>query len=80
MTRVWVGFCAFLAIAAFFLWEQHRAHVLGAVPYVLLLLCPFIHFEPARWLGFLLGGQYARWCTQRMAHDAAKHFTPGRGA
>ncbi len=39
----WLGLCAFLAIAGFFLWEEHRAHVLGAVPYVLLLLCPVIH-------------------------------------
>ena len=40
---VWFGLCAFLAIAMFFLWEEHRAHFLGAVPYVLLLLCPLIH-------------------------------------
>lgn len=29
---------------------------------------------PGRWLGMLLGGVYARWCTGRMARDAAKHF------
>ena len=39
----WLGLCVFLAIAAFFLWEEHRAHILGALPYALLLLCPFIH-------------------------------------
>ena len=33
----------FLAIAAFFLWEEHRAHLLGILPYVLLLLCPLLH-------------------------------------
>ena len=33
----------FLAIAAFFLWEEHNAHLLGALPYVLLLLCPLMH-------------------------------------
>jgi hypothetical protein len=27
----------------FFLWEEHRAHLLGAIPYVLLLLCPVVH-------------------------------------
>ena len=27
-----------------------------------------------RWLGYLFGGYYARWCTQRMVGDAAKHF------
>ena len=41
---VGLGVCLFLAIAIFFLWEEHRAHILGAVPYLLLLLCPFIHF------------------------------------
>jgi hypothetical protein len=40
---VWLGFCAFLAIAVFFLWQEHRAHLLGALPWVLLLLCPVLH-------------------------------------
>jgi hypothetical protein len=35
-TPVTVGVCIFLAIAAFFLWEEHRAHVLGLLPYLLL--------------------------------------------
>lgn len=35
---------AFLAVAAFFLWTEHRAHLLGALPYVLLLGCLFMHF------------------------------------
>lgn len=39
----WLGLCVFLAIAAFFLWGEHRAHLLGALPYVLLLLCPIVH-------------------------------------
>lgn len=33
----------FLAIAAFFLWTEHRAHLLGILPYALLLLCPLLH-------------------------------------
>ena len=33
----------FLAMAAFFLITEYRAHVLGALPYVLLLLCPIQH-------------------------------------
>ncbi len=28
----------------------------------------------SRWLGRLFSDFYARWCTQRMAHDAAMHF------
>ena len=27
-----------------------------------------------RWLGYFLGGYYARWCTQRMVDDAVRHF------
>jgi hypothetical protein len=34
---------AFLVIAAFFLWEEHKAHMLGALPFVILLLCPLLH-------------------------------------
>lgn len=33
----------FLAIAAFFLFGEHRAHALGALPYLLLLACPLMH-------------------------------------
>ena len=38
-----LGFCLLLAIALFFLWEEHRAHILGVLPYLLLLACPLIH-------------------------------------
>jgi len=33
----------FLAIAAFFLWTEHRAHLLGVLPYLLILACPLMH-------------------------------------
>jgi len=33
----------FLVIAAYFLWSEHRAHVMGALPYLLLLACPVMH-------------------------------------
>lgn len=35
---------------------------------------------PGRWLGWQFGGLYARWCTQTMAQDAARHFRSLRGA
>ena len=41
---LWLGFCVFLAIALFFLWEEHSAHILGALPYVFLLICPLMHY------------------------------------
>jgi len=29
---------------------------------------------PLRWLGPLFASSYAKWCTRRMARDAAEHF------
>ena len=43
-SRTGLVFLGFAAIALFFLWEEHKAHILGALPYVLLLLCPLLHF------------------------------------
>ena len=34
---------AFLLVAAFFLLSEHRAHALGALPFLLLLACPLLH-------------------------------------
>jgi len=34
---------AFLVIAAFFLFTEHRAHLFGALPFLLLLACPLMH-------------------------------------
>ncbi|MEW5894111.1 MAG: DUF2933 domain-containing protein [Pseudomonadota bacterium] len=33
----------FLAIAGFFLLTEHRAHVLGVLPFLLFLACPLLH-------------------------------------
>lgn len=38
----WV-FYGFLAIAGALLFTEHRAHVLGILPYLLLLACPLMH-------------------------------------
>ena len=38
----WI-FCVFAIIAAIFLISEHRAHALGALPYLLLLACPLMH-------------------------------------
>ena len=34
---------AFLGIATFFVVTEHTAHALGALPYLLLLVCPLLH-------------------------------------
>jgi len=36
-------FIGFAAIAGFFLFTEHRAHLLGALPWLLLLGCPLMH-------------------------------------
>jgi hypothetical protein len=42
-SRSWWAFAGFVAIAGFFLLTEHRAHLFGALPYLLLLACPFLH-------------------------------------
>lgn len=34
----------FLAVAGFFLFTEHRAHLFGILPFLLLLACPLMHF------------------------------------
>ena len=41
-TRKWV-FWGFLAIAAYFVATEHRAHAIQFLPYLLLLACPLMH-------------------------------------
>jgi hypothetical protein len=41
--RSWIVIIGFLAAAIFFLWEEHRAHILGVLPWAILLLCPILH-------------------------------------
>jgi len=42
-SRTGLAFLGLFAIAAFFLLTEHRAHALGALPFLLLLLCPLLH-------------------------------------
>lgn len=37
-------FIGFAAIAAFFLIAEHNAHLLGWLPWLLILACPLMHF------------------------------------
>ena len=44
--RTVVAFIGFVAVAAFYLWTDHRVHVLAAVPflpYLIFLACPLMH-------------------------------------
>ena len=42
-SRSHIGLAVFLIAAAFFLWTEHRAHLLGVLPYLVFLACPLIH-------------------------------------
>ncbi|MDR5794231.1 DUF2933 domain-containing protein [Caballeronia sp. LZ008] len=38
-----IALVVFGAIAAFFMFSEHRAHFLGFLPYMLILACPLMH-------------------------------------
>lgn len=42
-SRYAAGLVVIGGVAVFFLLSQHRAHFLGALPYLLLLACPLMH-------------------------------------
>lgn len=42
-SRYAIGLVLFAAIGLFFLLTEHRAHTLGALPYLLLAASPFLH-------------------------------------
>lgn len=41
--RTVIATAGFLLIAAFFLTTEHRAHLFGILPFLLILACPFLH-------------------------------------
>ncbi len=38
-----IAWIVFAVIAAFYLWTEHRAHLLGILPFLILLICPLMH-------------------------------------
>lgn len=42
-SRAGLALLGFAAVAAFFLLGEHRVHVLGALPFALVALCPLLH-------------------------------------
>ncbi len=43
-SRAGIALLVFGAIAAFFVITEHRAHLWGWLPFLLLLACPLMHF------------------------------------
>lgn len=58
--RARIAWVVFAAVAAFYLWTEHRAHLLGALPYLLLLACPLMHV-------FMYHGHHGRHPTAKPA-------------
>ena len=42
-SRYAIGLVVFGAAAGYFLLSEHRAHFLGALPFLILLACPLMH-------------------------------------
>ena len=63
-------FAGFLAVAGFFLFTEHRAHLMGALPFVLLALCPLMH---------LFHGRHGRHGHGGGPGSDQKHGTPASG-
>ena len=41
--RYWITLSVFCVIALMLLWGEHKVHILGALPWLILLLCPLMH-------------------------------------
>ncbi len=67
-TRGGIVLVGFLAVGAFFLITEHTAHVLGALPFLLLALCPLMHL----FMHHRHGGPHHDSGDGRMRDDAAK--------
>mgnify|MGYP000002200526 FL=1 len=63
------AFFGFCAVAAIFLIYEHTTHVLGALPYLLLLACPLMHL-------FMHHGHHGP-VDARPAPKTARAATPG---
>ena len=57
MTISRLVFFGFVAIAAYFLITEHRAHLFGILPYLLILACPLLHMFHHRHRDGQGGGQ-----------------------
>lgn len=56
-SRAGITWIVLAGVAGWFLWAEHRAHLLGALPYLIILACPVMHLFMHR--GHHHGGQHA---------------------
>lgn len=71
----WLALVGFLAIAGFLMLTEHRAHVFGVVPYLLLLACPLLHFFMHRGHG----GHASRHRSDQAGRSELPEPEPSRG-
>jgi hypothetical protein len=66
-----LAFLALVLAGGYFLWAEHQAHLLAALPFLILLLCPLLHV-------FMHGGHGGH----RKSGGTADHepHRPGRDA
>ena len=69
-SRYAVGLVVLGAIAAYFLLSEHRAHFFGALPFLLLLACPFMHM-------FMHGGHSGHGSRHGGVHGVHADQQPG---
>ena len=74
ISRYLIGLIVLGAIAAYFLLSEHRAHFLGALPWLLILACPLMH-------GFMQGGHgnHANGHDRRSASQKSTRLTNDEG-
>ena len=56
-SRAGIAWIVLAGVAGWFLWAEHRAHLLGALPYLIILACPLMHLFMHR--GHRQGGQHS---------------------
>ena len=70
---------AFLAIAGFYLIAEHRGHVFGYLPFLLLLACPLLHLFMHRGHGGGGSGEHGRSATARSTDKQSQNQPPPVG-
>ena len=75
-SRYAIGLLVFGAIAAYFLLSEHRAHFIGALPFLFLLACPLMHV----FMHGGHGGQGGGHADQESSEQGLKKPTPLQAA
>lgn len=71
-SRAFLAFLGFAAMAMVLLWEEHRAHILGVLPFLFLLACPLMHI-------FMHGGHTGHRHNQRYDDTGRNPSQPDGG-